>query len=84
MANLGVEADYMIFGHTHHAGPFEHDDPAEWQTPRGAWLINSGCWVREGGAFLDPAVAATSPYRAGFAVEVDKWGPPRLVNLLER
>lgn len=84
MANLGVDADYVIFGHTHHAGPFAHDDVGEWRTARGAQLINSGCWVREGGAFLDRAAAATSPYRAGFAVELYDEGPPRLVNLLDR
>ena len=66
MANLGVDAPYLIFGHTHHAGPFAHDDATEWRTPGGAELINSGCWVQEGAAASSiAAVAATSPYRAG-------------------
>ena len=84
MSNLGVSATYLIFGHTHRAGPFADDSHADWVAPTGARLINSGCWVNESGAFMDPAEAAVSAYRAGFAVELDDSGPPRLVNLLER
>jgi hypothetical protein len=83
-AALGVSADYVIFGHTHRAGPVPGDDPAEWVTARGARLINSGCWVHEP-AFMgsDPS---QSPYRTGFCVvveETDPSTPPRLVNLLD-
>ncbi|HYZ79678.1 MAG TPA: hypothetical protein VE571_00335, partial [Solirubrobacteraceae bacterium] len=78
---LGVGADHVIFGHTHRAGPLPADDPAEWRTPGGGRLINSGCWVYEP-AFLgrDPG---SSPYRAGFAVAIDGDEPPRLINLLD-
>jgi hypothetical protein len=84
-ARLQVGAGYVIFGHTHRAGPLPGDDPAGWRAPGGAALINSGCWVHEP-AFLgtDPS---TSPYRPGFAVvveETDPPTPPRLVNLLDR
>jgi len=80
-ARTGVTADWVIFGHTHRAGPLPGDDAAEWRTPHGGRLLNSGCWVNEP-AFLgsDPA---RSPYRPGFAVVVQDDGPPRLVNLLD-
>ena len=80
-AALGVSADYVIFGHTHRAGPLGGDDPAEWVTARGGRLINSGCWVHEP-AFMG-ADPSQSPYRTGFCVVVEDDGPPRLVNLLD-
>ncbi len=81
LSSLRVESDYVIFGHTHRAGPLPDDDPAEWTALNGACMLNSGCWVHEP-AFLgrDPL---RSPYRAGFCVVVDDDGPPRLVNLLD-
>ncbi len=82
LAALGVRAPYVLFGHTHRAGPLGGDDPAEWVSPNGSRLINSGCWVDEP-AFLG-AVPARSPYRPGFVVRLDGEAPPRLVNLLDR
>jgi len=84
LANLGVDADYVLFGHTHRAGPFPEDDWAAWLTPRGSRLINSGCWVKESAAFVTPGTEASSVYRPGFAIELDDDGPPRLINLLDR
>ncbi len=78
-ARLGVTADYVIFGHTHRAGPLPGNDPAEWMTAGGSRLVNSGSWVHEP-AFIGPD-ASQSPYRTGFCVLVDDDGPPRLVNL---
>lgn len=78
---LGVEADWILFGHTHRAGPLPSDVAGEWRTPAGAGLINTGCWVHEAAFIGDQP--ATSPYRPGFAVWVEDDGPPRLVNLLD-
>jgi UDP-2,3-diacylglucosamine pyrophosphatase LpxH len=83
LANLGVDARYVLFGHTHRAGPLPADDAAQWVTPAGARLVNSGCWVQEGAAFVKDAERPVSAYRAGFAIELDDEGPPRLVNLLD-
>ncbi len=83
VAQLRVDARYVIFGHTHRAGPLPGDDAGLWVTPTGNELHNSGCWVQEGAAFMDPQRAATSPYRAGFAVVLEEHGPPRLLNLLD-
>ena len=78
---LEVSAAHVIFGHSHRAGPLPPDDRAEWLTPGGARLTNSGCWVREH-AFLGPD-PRTSPYRAGFAVSLSDEGPPELQCLLD-
>jgi hypothetical protein len=80
VARLGVEAQYVIFGHTHRAGPLDGDDRSEWFARSGAALVNAGSWVREVG-FLGPD-PAKSPYRPGFCVTVDEDGPPQLRNLL--
>lgn len=78
---LGIEAEHVIFGHTHRAGPLPQDDPGEWRAgPRGPRLINSGSWVHEE-VFLD-GQSAGSPYWPGRAVEVVDDAPPRLIELL--
>lgn len=79
-ARLQIDATYVIFGHTHRAGPLPGDDPADWTTAAGARILNSGSWVHEPG-FLG-ADPTTSPFRAGFAVRVGDSAPPELVNLL--
>jgi predicted phosphodiesterase len=81
MARTSVNAPYVVFGHTHRAGPLPRDDRAEWRAPTGSSLLNSGSWVYDR-AFLgdDPQ---SSPYRPGFAVVVGDEGPPALVNLLD-
>jgi hypothetical protein len=81
LSALSVDASYVIFGHTHRAGPLPRDNAAEWQAPTNAQLFNTGCWVHEP-AFLGSR-PAESPYRAGFAVRLDGGEPPELVNLLD-
>ena len=76
---LGVEAEHVVFGHTHRAGPLPHDDPAEWEQA-GARLVNSGSWVYE--PFYLRADAARSPYWPGSFVVVGDSGPPELRRLL--
>ena len=51
-ARLELGDAYVVFGHTHRAGPLPDDDPAEWrpgsslQAPgSGARLVNTGCWT---------------------------------------
>jgi hypothetical protein len=82
LSRLGVNAPYVVFGHTHRAGPLAGDDRSEWRTSSGSSVINSGCWVSEP-SFLGPD-PSRSPYRVGFAVWVGEEGPPELVNLLDR
>jgi predicted phosphodiesterase len=79
--HLEIDADHVIFGHTHRAGPLPGDDRTEWRAPAGASLLNTGCWIHEP-AFLGPR-PQDSPYRAGFAVALEDTGPPELINLLD-
>jgi hypothetical protein len=79
---LSVGASYVVFGHSHRAGPLPGDDRREWVASGGARIINTGCWVQESAAFLGEH-PERSPYRAGFAVRVGDEGPPELVNLLD-
>ena len=80
LRRLEVTAPYVIFGHSHRAGPFAADDPAEWIAPTGARLFNTGSWLYQG-HFLT-ATPNGSPYWPGVAIVVDDEGPPRLQRLL--
>ena len=77
---LGIGAEWVLFGHTHRAGPFERDDPDEWRVPGGPRLMNTGCWVHER-VFLGDA-GRRSPYWPGTVVEVGPKGPPVMRNVL--
>jgi predicted phosphodiesterase len=77
---LDVRTSHVIFGHTHRAGPLPADDLTEWRTPAQTNIVNCGSWVDQPD-FLGPD-PASSPYRAGFGVELAGDGPPALVNLL--
>jgi hypothetical protein len=72
---------YVVFGHTHRAGPLPHDVAAEWSTPGGARLVNAGCWTYDS-YFLTPH-PGESPYWPGGCVVVEDEGPPVLRRLLE-
>jgi hypothetical protein len=66
---LGVGADHVVFGHTHHAG----------ESAPG--LLNAGSWVHE--RMLIGDRGEDSPYWPGRYVTVDETGPPRLVSLMQ-
>lgn len=78
---LGVDADYLIFGHVHRLGPMPGDDPVVWAGPGGRpRLLNTGSWR------FDPLLLnrATQSHRfwPGGAVVIDDGAPPRAVSLL--
>jgi hypothetical protein len=77
---LRIRARHVIFGHTHRAGMLEGDVAAEWLTPNGVQLHNTGSWV-----FSQTFLArgnSQSPYWPGSAVLIDDGAPPRLLRLL--
>jgi hypothetical protein len=78
---LGVPAAHVLFGHTHRAGPRPGDAPADWTSPGGVALHNSGCWVYEH-QFLDGVQPYASPYWPGVALRVGDAGPPERLHLL--
>jgi predicted phosphodiesterase len=73
-ARLGLGDAYVVFGHTHRAGPLPGDDPEEWRGRLGARLVNAGSWTYAT-TFLSGAVGQ-SPYWPGGCVLVDDSGPP--------
>jgi hypothetical protein len=70
----------VLFGHTHRAGPRAADAAADWTTPRGVRLHNSGSWVYER-QFVSPT-PYESPYWPGTAIRVDASGPPVPLRVL--
>jgi hypothetical protein len=80
LRRLGVDARYVLWGHSHRAGPFAHDDTTEWTTHAGGAILNTGSWVYQP-HFLTPEPGG-SPYWPGTAVILDGAEPPRLVRLL--
>jgi hypothetical protein len=56
----------------------EGDEPAQWLTPNGVQLHNTGSWVWSSTFSRDPL----SPYWPGTAVLVDEGAPPRFLRLL--
>lgn len=76
---LEIEAEHLIFGHTHRRGP----GPGEsgWVLPTGTRLWNTGSWV------YAPGIAGTtpgrSPYWPGTIAVVEDDGPPELRHLLD-
>ncbi len=71
---------YVVFGHTHRAGPLPGDRSAEWNAPGGPRLVNTGCWSYDS-YFLTPE-PGESPYWPGTCVLVEDDGPPLLRRLL--
>ncbi len=60
--SLGIEAEHVIFGHTHRAGPLPGDAEG-WRLPGGARLTNTGSWLYEDG--LRGRRRAVQPLLAG-------------------
>jgi hypothetical protein len=79
LRRLDVQAEHVVFGHTHRAGPLPRDDRDEWRHA-GASIFNTGSWVYEP-FYLGPD-AARSPYWPGTLVVVGEDGPPALRRLL--
>lgn len=78
---VGNRDAYVIFGHTHRAGPLPSDDPAEWTGPSGVRLVNAGCWTYD--HYFLSGTPKRSPYWPGGSVLVEDSGPPVLRRLLD-
>jgi len=80
LAEIGVTADHVIFGHTHRAGPLSGDDPTEWRQRGGGTLTNCGVWTWD--SVFVSGTSPANPYWPGTAAVVDNGAPPRLERLL--
>ena len=76
---LAPAAEHVVFGHTHRPGALPRDAPAEWTTPSGTRLWNTGSWLHEG-AFIQNH--RDSPYWPGTVLTLEDDGPPRIQNVL--
>jgi predicted phosphodiesterase len=76
---LGIDADHLIFGHTHRRGPIRAE--TGWRMPEGTHLWNTGSWVYAPG--LVGRTAADSPYWPGTVAVLEDDGPPKLRHLLD-
>ena len=80
LRRLGVDAPWVLWGHSHRSGPWPRDDLSEWTTPAGTRLMNTGSWCYQP-HFLS-AEPNRSPYWPGTAIRVGESGPPELIRLL--
>jgi hypothetical protein len=79
---LGVEADWVLFGHVHRCGPLAADDPRDWLGPAGSpRIVNSGSWVYE--PLLVHHARPPHPYWPGGAIVLDDGADPRAIGLLD-
>ncbi|HET6868216.1 MAG TPA: metallophosphoesterase [Solirubrobacteraceae bacterium] len=81
VGRLGVDADWVLFGHVHRLGPLVGDVERRWCGPRGRpRLVNTGSWVYE--PLLVHNARGPHPYWPGGAVILEDEQPPRAVGLL--
>jgi calcineurin-like phosphoesterase family protein len=79
---LGIDAEWVVFGHVHRCGPLPGEDPRRWRGPAGRpAIVNTGSWVYE--PLLLHRARPPHPYWPGGAVLLDDDGPPRPVGLLD-
>src|SRR4051794_30213244 len=79
---LGVDADWVVFGHVHRRGPLPGDDLRRWRGPGGRPRIaNTGAWTYE--PLLVHRARRPHPYWPGGAVLIEDGGEPRALGLLE-
>jgi UDP-2,3-diacylglucosamine pyrophosphatase LpxH len=79
---LGVDADWVVFGHVHRSGPRDGDEPRLWSGPEGRPRVaNTGSWVYE--PLLLHRGGAPHPYWPGGAILLEDDGDPRAVGLLD-
>ena len=79
---IGVDADWVVFGHVHRCGPLPTDEAARWRGPGGApMMANTGSWVYE--PLLVHHTSPPHPYWPGGAILIEDGGDPRPVGLLD-
>jgi hypothetical protein len=76
---LDIDADHLIFGHTHRRGPIRGE--TGWRLESGTRLWNTGSWVHAPG--LLGRTAAESPYWPGTVAVLEDERQPALRHLLD-
>jgi UDP-2,3-diacylglucosamine pyrophosphatase LpxH len=79
---LGIDADWVLFGHVHRLGPLPDEDLEHWQGPDSRPRIaNSGSWVYE--PLLVHRATPPHPYWPGGAICLEDGGDPTAMGLLD-
>lgn len=79
---LGVDAEWVIFGHVHRRGPVAGDNQQQWLGPGGSPRIaNTGSWVYE--PLLVHRAEPSNPYWPGGAILLEEGRDPRAIGLLD-
>jgi hypothetical protein len=79
---LGIDAEWVVFGHVHRCGPLDGDDPDDWTGPGGRPRIaNTGSWVYE--PLLVHSARPPHPYWPGAGIVLEDGADPRPVGLLD-
>jgi hypothetical protein len=82
VGRLGVDADWVLFGHVHRLGPLPGDLEARWRAAPGQpRLLNTGSWVYE--PLLVHNARPPHPYWPGGAAILEDDRAPRAVGLLD-
>jgi hypothetical protein len=79
VSRLEIEAEHVVFGHTHRAGPSKGEPP--WRVANGVQLVNAGNWAYAPELVGD--AGGGSPFWPGTCVYVDAAGPPVVRRLVE-
>jgi hypothetical protein len=80
--HLGIDADWVLFGHVHRLGPLQGDDPEQWAAQGGRPRIaNSGSWLYE--PLLVHRASPPHPYWPGGAIVLEDGQEPRPIGLLD-
>ena len=77
VSRLGVDADFVVFGHVHRTGPLNGEP---WPNG-GTRLLNCGSWLYE--PLLVDRASRPHPYWPGGAVLLESGRAPRAVGLLD-
>jgi hypothetical protein len=79
---LGVDADWVVFGHVHRCGPLPVDQAPSWAGPGGSpRIVNTGSWVYE--PLLVHHATPPHPYWPGGAVLLEDGRDPLAIGLLD-
>jgi UDP-2,3-diacylglucosamine pyrophosphatase LpxH len=81
MTRIGVEPDWLVFGHVHRLGPLPGDDASLW-TSGSTRIANTGSWIYE--PLLLHHASPPHPYWPGGAILIeDDAADPRPISLLD-
>jgi UDP-2,3-diacylglucosamine pyrophosphatase LpxH len=82
VSHLRVDADWVLFGHVHRAGPLEGESLERWHRVNGSpRFVNSGSWLYE--PLLVDRASPPHPYWPGAAVRLAAGREPEVVGLLD-